>query len=219
MISTLKKNDTGAINEKNWDRCILFVIPWDAVIMRVDILRPTQQYCWNGIPVILTYLLLNGLYHHWVMLFPELKSKGRKGGRSCSSAVPPKALDSSLGTRSALTKKRASGSIPLFNLASANKHIESWCWFLSLCSLILWTPHWWLHISFLLQTSYQTKGWLEACCGTSIPERLTGKLQFRKLRHTLLCLCSHTSNLFVLLQLAAYLCNYTVKTFFITYFL
>lgn len=42
MVSALKINDTGATSEKICNRCILFVRPWDAMIMRVDNSSHTQ---------------------------------------------------------------------------------------------------------------------------------------------------------------------------------
>lgn len=54
----------------------------------------------------------------------NLKAKGRESGRSCPSAVPQKALDPSLGARSALLNKWARGSISLFNFSFSLKEFR-----------------------------------------------------------------------------------------------
>lgn len=147
------------------------------------------------------------------MFLLNLNAKRRKSGSSCPSADPQKALDPSLSTRSALLKKWARGSVSLFNFSL--KELRE---VMLISQPVLSAPP--LDSSLMVAhqfpaSDFRAKGWLEAYFGTTLPERLTGKLHFRQFRRTLLYMCSHTSN-FLLLLLKAYLWDYTVKAFFIT---
>lgn len=146
----------------------------------------------------------------------NLKAKGRKSGRSCPSAVPQKALDPSLDTRSAVLEKWARGPVPLFNFSFSKKLLRE---VMLIPQPVLSAPL--LDFSLVATSPFPASDFLSELRvdlkATLVPVLQRGwqaNCSLGSSRHTLLYMCSHTSNLFLLLLLQAHLCDYTVKAFF-----
>lgn len=149
-------------------------------------------------------------------VFAELKSKRKEEWKELSLCCSSEGPGYFFGHKVSSSQKVSQRFHFSFNFSFSLKSLGRWCWFLS-CALCSSTGLLTDGYTSCFRFPITAKGWLEAYFATSTPERLTGKLHCRQLRHTLLYRCSHNSNLFLLLLLKAYLCDYIVKAFFITF--